>query len=187
MPTHFQIDKQDAVYFLTSTVVGWVDLFIREEYKMILADSLNFCIEKKGLVVYAYVIMPSHLHMIASARNNDLSKVIGSFKQFTSKKLMHRIESQQESRKEWMLPIFTKAGKENSRNKNHQIWLQDNHAEEVYSRKFTLSKINYIHMNPVEEGFVEHPHEYLYGSARDYSGLKSPVKVTLINLHSLFY
>ena len=85
------------------------------------------------------------------------------------------------------MPIFKEAGKNNPRNKNFQIWQQDNHPEEVYSPKFTLSKIRYIHNNPVEEGFVWRPEDYYYSSAGDYAGGKSPVKVSLIELHSLFY
>ena len=49
-----------------------------------------------------------------------------------------------------------------------------------------LSKIQYIHNNPVEAGLVSRPEEYLFGSAQDYSGQQGPVKVSLINLHNLF-
>jgi len=136
--------------------------------------------------VYAYVIMPSHMHMIASAKNNNLSKLIGNFKKFTSLGLIKKIKTPQENRREWMLPIFKTAGENNPRNTNYQVWQQKSHAEEVYSPKFTLSKINYIHYNPVEEGFVERSEDYLYSSAKDYSGMKSPVNVSLIELHSLF-
>ena len=97
------------------------------------------------------------------------------------------IQDAVESRREWLLPIFREAGKKNPRNKKFQIWQQDNHPEEVYSPKFTLSKIKYIHSNPIEEGFVSRPEDYLYSSANDYAGMRGPVKVSLIELHSLFY
>ena len=74
----------------------------------------------------------------------------------------------------------------NSRNKNYQVWQQNNHAEEVYSPKFTLSKIKYIHNNAVEEGLVSKPEDYLYSSAKDYAGMKSPVNVAMIELHILY-
>jgi len=185
MPHAYQIHKQDGAYFITCTTVGWVDLFIRDRYKQLIADSLNHCVEKLGLNIYCYVIMPSHLHLIVSAKNSDLSDVIGSFKKYTSRELIKLIKSPGESRREWLLPIFSSAGEKNPRNKIYQVWQQKNHAEEVYSPKFTLSKIKYIHNNPVEEGFVARPEEYLYSSARDYAGLSSPVKISLIELHSL--
>ncbi len=63
----------------------------------------------------------------------------------------------------------------------------NNHPEEVYNPKFTLSKINYIHNNPVEAGLVDRPEDYLFSSAVDYAGDRSPVIVSLINLHNLYY
>jgi len=187
MTTGYQINKQDGTYFLTWTVIGWVDLFIRDTYKQLIADSLNFCMAKHKLQIYAYVIMPSHIHPIANSKNNNLSTVTGHFKSYTSRELIKLIKSPGESRREWLLPVFRSAGQLNSRNINNQIWQQQNHAVEVYSSKFTLSKINYIHNNPVEAGMVQYPHEYLYSSARDYAGNSSPVKITQIELHSLFY
>lgn len=172
---------------MTFTTVGWVDLFIRDVYKQFIADSLNFCINERGLEVFSYVIMPSHLHLIASAKENNLSTVVGSFKKYTSRELVKMVQQTHESRREWLLPIFKDAGEKNPRNKNYQVWQQDNHPVEVYSPKFTLSKVLYIHNNPVEEGYVSRPEDYLYSSAKDYAGMKGPVKVSLIELHSLFY
>jgi REP element-mobilizing transposase RayT len=87
--------------------------------------------------------MPSHLHLIASAKENNLSTVVGSFKKYTSRELIKMVQQTHESRREWLLPIFKDAGEKNLRNKNYQVWLQDNHPVEVYSPKFTLSKIKY--------------------------------------------
>ena len=52
--------------------------------------------------------------------------------------------------------------------------------------KFTLSKIQYIHYNPVEAGLVTYPHEYRFSSAQDYAGIKGPVEVEVLELHKLF-
>ena len=171
----YKIDKQDGIYFTTSTVVGWVDLFIRDTYKKILADSLNFCIKYKGLNVHAYVFMSSHIHMVVSANNNNLSQIMCDFKKFTSTSLIREILTLKESRREWMVPIFKEAGLLNSKNTHFQIWQNGNHPKETFSPQFTEQKIRYIHQNPVKEGIVLKAEEYLYSSARDYIGLKSPV------------
>jgi putative transposase len=83
--------------------------------------------------------------------------------------------------------MFKGSAEKHSRNKNYQLWQQNNHAEEVYSPKFTLSKVKYIHNNPVEAGLVDRPQDYLYSSAVDYAGEKGPVNVSLLNLHNLYY
>ena len=99
----YKIDKQDGIYFTTSTVVGWVDLFIRDTYKKILADSLNFCIKYKGLNVHAYVFMSSHIHMVVSANNNNLSQIMCDFKKFTSTSLIREILTLKESRRDCLI------------------------------------------------------------------------------------
>ncbi|MFZ7144106.1 MAG: REP-associated tyrosine transposase, partial [Bacteroidota bacterium] len=157
MPRGYQIDKEEERYFLTSTIVGWIDLFIRGDYKKIIAESLNYCIDQKGLEVNAYVIMSSHLHIIAKANENNLSKVIGEFKKFTSNKLIQQILTNKESRREWMEPIFRTAGANNPKNKFFQIWKNGNHAEQIISPYFAGQKIGYIHANPVKEGIVTRP------------------------------
>ncbi len=108
--------------------------------------------------------------MIAASRSGDLSGLLRDFKKFTSKTIVSSIQSNKsESRKEWMMEILKKHGKDNSRNKEVQFWRQDNQPQELYSAKFIFQKLNYIHQNPVEAGIVELPEQYLYSSAKDYA------------------
>ena len=81
----------DATYFLTFTVVGWIDIFTRSRYCDVIMDSLEYCIENKGLDVFAYVIMPSHIHMVARNLDADLSGIIRDFKSHTAKSTVARL------------------------------------------------------------------------------------------------
>ena len=83
----------------------------------------------------------------------------------------------QESRREWLLNAFKKAGTANSNNAKNQFWQQNNHPIELWSKDVIQQKIDYTHHNPVVAGFVENDYEYLYSSARDYCGIKGLVKV----------
>ena len=79
-------NTDDELYFITLTVVEWVDVFTRKEYKDFLIDNLRHCQENKGLQIYAYVIMTNHIHMIArSEEGKKLSDIIRDFKTYTSK------------------------------------------------------------------------------------------------------
>ncbi|MDP4264019.1 MAG: transposase [Bacteroidota bacterium] len=130
---------------------------------------MRHCQSERALLLHCWCIMSNHLHLIATAKNHDLSDILRDFKKFTGKQIITAIENNQhESRKDWMLPIFRGKGEANSRNKKYQFWRQDNHPKECYSAAFTAQKINYIHNNPVEAGIVDKPEEYLYSSARDY-------------------
>ncbi|MFM8916415.1 MAG: transposase, partial [Bacteroidota bacterium] len=82
------IRDQNALYFITPTIVNWLDVFVRHEYKHAIVDSLNYCVENKGLNIYAWCLMTSHLHLVASARDGfQMSDILRDFKKFTANKI----------------------------------------------------------------------------------------------------
>lgn len=165
----YKITDQGATYFVSFAVVAWVDVFSRKEYKDIFIKSLQYCQAQKGLVIYAWCIMSNHVHLIISAKQNNISDVLGDFKKYTSKQIIKTIiEHPAESRKEWMINIFKSAGNANSRNTDYQFWQQDNQPKIILTPSFASQKLNYIHNNPVESGIVEKAEEYIYSSAKDY-------------------
>ena len=97
--------------------------------------------------------------------------------------ILNSIKNEPESRREWLLTLFRQVAAKHARNKDFQVWTHENHAEEIYSPKFTLQKIMYIHKNPVRSGIVIKPEDYFYSSARDYSGEKGLVHVHVLDLH----
>jgi putative transposase len=110
----YKITDQGAMYFVSFAVVAWVDGFTRKEYKDIVIESLKHCQENKGLVIYCWSVMSNHVHLIISAKENNVSDVLGDFKKFTSKKLIDSIVNNPgKSRKEWMIKIFKEAGELN--------------------------------------------------------------------------
>ncbi len=116
--------------------------------------------------------MSNHIHLIISTEEpHKLSDVLRDFKKFTSYKIQEELKSSiTESRKNWMLWIFTKAGEKNSRNKNSQFWQQDNHPIEIDSPEILQSKMDYLHQNPVRAGLVREEQDYLLSSGIDYYG-----------------
>lgn len=86
-------------YYLTITVVEWIDIFSRPVYKHLIVDSINYCIANKGLKVYCWCLMSNHLHMVASAEEGSLSDILRDFKKFTSKALIEAIQEEAESRR----------------------------------------------------------------------------------------
>jgi putative transposase len=107
--------------------------------------------------------------------------ILRDMKKFTSKAIIKAIEENpQESRKEWLLWFFERAGKKNSNNSKYQFWQQNNKPIELSTNEMIELKLNYIHNNPVAEGIVFEPHEYKYGSAVDYSGGKGFVDIEMV-------
>jgi len=181
MANRYKIRENTGLYFVTFTIVGWVDLFIRRAYKDCLIDSLSFCVKEKGLRVHAYVIMSSHLHLIVSAeKDHDLVSTIRDFKKFTSKALIQLIKEVPESRREWMLNKFSYEANRTKRGSDYILWKEGYHAKQIETNDFLNEKLDYIHENPVEAGFVNSPEEYLYSSARNYSGKESMMSIELL-------
>lgn len=173
MGRKYVFSDQDAIYFVTFTVIEWIDIFIRDIYRDIFYNSVYFCQKEKGLEVYAYCIMTSHIHMIIGRNGtSNLSDIIRDLKSFTSRHTRKTIENNiQESRKNWMMRMMKSTGIKNERNKDYQFWLQDNHPVELSSNEMMEQRLDYIHNNPVEAGFVDDPCAWLHSSARDYASV----------------
>lgn len=182
MSNKYKFHNTEGLYFVSFSVINWVDVFTRSDYKDILIRNLSYCQQYKSLEIYAWCIMTSHVHLLIRAKEGrKLSDILRDYKKHTSKLLITEIKNNpKESRREWMLAFFEKKGGLNSNNSIYQFWQQDNHPIELWSNAVIEQKLDYIHNNPVEAGFVELPEEYLYSSARDYTGMKGLLDIELI-------
>lgn len=183
MARKYAIRDQEKYYFVTFTVVNWIDVFIRDEYRQLFLESVGYCQKEKGLEVGAWCIMSSHVHMILGTKGeNSLEGIIRDLKSYTSRHIRKSIESNySESRREWIMWMMKRAGKKKSNNKDFQFWLQHNHPIEMNTNEILDSRLNYIHNNPVTAGLVEEPEHWVYSSARDYSGRKGLLELVFLD------
>ncbi|MCA6362583.1 MAG: transposase [Bacteroidetes bacterium] len=179
--SNYKFHDSRLPYFVTFTVVRWVDIFTRKDYRDIIVESLNYCITHKGLKVHAWCLMSNHLHMIMSAENNTPGAIIRDFKKYTAKRIIkHLTTHREESRRTWLLWIFNNAGKGNPDNTYYQLWQNGSHPIVLYSPHVTAQKMNYIHQNPVKAGIVSSAEHYLYSSALDYSGIPGLIPLEVV-------
>ncbi len=168
MKEGYTIKDQTRAHFITATVVDWIDIFSRQIYRDCLINSLSYCIKNKGMILYGYVIMTNHIHLIVQSEQGELSNLLRDFKKFTATGILDLLQISPESRKEWILERLHKSTYSHSRNKNYQVWQFGNHAEEIYTEKFLWSKLDYIHLNPVRAGIVTRASDFVYSSASNY-------------------
>jgi putative transposase len=181
MSRKYKFHNTAGLYFVSFAVVNWIDVFVRPLYNETLLESLNYCRNNLGMELFCWCIMPSHLHMIFRTKNNNPQIVLGRFKEHTSKQLVKAIRGNlQESRREWMLWMFERAGAKSSNVTKFQFWQHDNHPIELWSAEVIEQKANYIHSNPVTAGFVNEPQEWRYSSAIDYSGGKGLIEIIFL-------
>lgn len=169
MSSKYKVADSSIPHFVTFSVVGWVDVFSREQYKEIIVESLRYCTGHKGLTLHAWVIMTNHLHLIISSKTAKLEELVRDIKKFTSKQIIHAIqENPEESRKDWMLNLFRYAGSGNKNNKEFQFWKQDYHPVELTTNAMLEQRLLYLHENPVRSGLVWEAWHYKFSSAIDY-------------------
>ncbi len=157
------LDGDTNPYFITATIVNWLPLLSNPSITQILLNSLKFLIERKRLIIHAYVIMENHMHMVASAI--DYSKEIGDFKSFTARK---SIDFYCANQNQSILDQLAFHKLTHKRDRPYQFWQEGSHPERVMDEKMMRQKIEYIHANPVRRGYVDLPEHWRYSSARDY-------------------
>lgn len=160
-------------HFLTCTTVGWLPVLTDEPVVNTVLESLRFLLDHARLELYAYVIMESHVHMIASSEN--LSKEIGNFKSFTARTIINYCE---DCGSRAILGKLRWYKLRHKKDRTHQLWQEGSHPELVQSHKMMDQKIEYIHYNPVLDGYVDDPLDWPYSSARDYAGYPGLINVT---------
>lgn len=140
-------------------------MFKNPEFLQVIIDGLNFLATDREVIIYAYVIMPDHIHLVV--KGNDLSKHISSFKSYSARRILDALEDH----KLWThLNVFKEAKCKFKKDRTHEFWTEGFHPKQIISSKMMEQKINYIHQNPVKTGLVANEHDWLHSSFNDYYG-----------------
>ncbi|MGN7987080.1 transposase [Pedobacter sp. 22226] len=153
----------DEVYFWTDTVKDWKKIFSIDKYKIIVIDTLRELVNRKKITVYAFVIMPNHLHLVwQMIELNGKEMPHASFNKFTSHQIFQDLKLQHPE----ILPYF----KVSDRERNFRLWQRDPLAILMDTTNKLEQKIDYIHNNPLQERWqlCENPEDYEWSSARFY-------------------
>jgi len=151
------------IYFVTSTIHSWIPLLKDDIYKEVIIDSFRWLCVQKMMDVFAFVIMPNHIHLIIrSYFNQGKEAPYTSFLKYTAhafKKILLKD-----------FDIRLKSFQVRSSNKNYCFWHRDSLAIQLYSLQVAFQKLDYIHLNPLGEkwNLTNDPSKYFYSSASFY-------------------
>jgi REP element-mobilizing transposase RayT len=169
MSRNYKFHNPNGIYFVSFSIVYWISVFTREIYFDILINHLKFYQKERGLILYAYCIMPNHIHLIFRSELGKPAELLRDYKKITTRSTIKGInENPKESRKEWMLWMFQQAAKRDTRKSVHKFWQYHSNPIELWSNRVIDQKLDYIHNNPVVAGFVNKPFEWKYSSAQNY-------------------
>ena len=161
--TRYKISESDSPYFITCTVVDWLPVLTRDNIASILIENLVFMTTHNRLMIFAYVIMPSHIHMIVNAPL--LSAQISRFKSYIARRIIDLLISEDDKR---LLSIFQHAKPDYKADSTYRFWQPGCHPKQIYSTEVMNQKIIYIHQNPVRKNLVENPEDWKYSSISNY-------------------
>ncbi|MCG8409428.1 MAG: hypothetical protein MI923_29840 [Phycisphaerales bacterium] len=162
----YRADERYA-YFCTVTILDWLPIFIDTRYIEPIIDSLRFCRERKELQLFAFVIMPNHLHLIAGS-DSDLQVIMRDFKRFTSRTIHGKLV--EDGRKTVLSWLAESAELARSARGEFSLWRPGFDPRAIYSHKVFKQKLDYLHHNPVRKGLVSRPQDWWYSSASFYEG-----------------
>ena len=157
----------DHLYFITTTAVGRKHLFSRDVIKRILVDNLNLTRILGRIQLFAFVIMPNHIHVIVRCtEDHPVSSFLRDLKSNTAKQIIWQYEAENNER----VLDYLKLAARDLEGQTFRVWDDDYVAKEVLTAKFLKQKLNYIHHNPLQPHWdlVARPEEYVWSTARFY-------------------
>ncbi|WP_328516463.1 hypothetical protein [Aquimarina aquimarini] len=82
MSRNYKFHNKSGLYFVSFATVNWLDIFTRQPYFDILSQSISYCRAEKGLELYAYCFMPSHIHLIFRSADDNPAGLLRDFKSY---------------------------------------------------------------------------------------------------------
>jgi putative transposase len=154
---------RNQIYFYTATIHQFKELLYNDDLKKIVINSLTYLVNNKLAIIYGYVIMPNHLHLLWHVNDNDRKEsVAGSFSKYTAHEFKKYLKINN-------VAMLNNCRSEKS-DRRFQFWERDPLAIPISNENILIEKLNYIHNNPVKEKWAlsKYPEDYKYSSAKFY-------------------
>ncbi len=155
--------ESDRKYFFIATILNWKHLLIKNKFKQIIINELNHQVNKGLLKVFAFVIMPNHIHLIISIPFPFIPKdVQRDFLKWISKQFITELKNTN--------PEYLEEFRVNAKDRTYQIWERNSLAIEIFWQEIIFQKLNYIHTNQTTEKWklANTPEEYEFSTAEFY-------------------
>ena len=160
----FKSREQNLVHYVTGVTFRRAPIFRDDHVCSLFIESLHETRDKDPFKLIGYVLMPDHFHLLTNPIELNISKVIGKLKGRSASKILKDLRTRVEvsTLNDLKLPRPLASGQ------THAVWLRDFSSIDLWSNKFILQKLHYIHMNPVRAGFCDHPAKWRWSSYHAY-------------------
>ncbi len=159
-----EINIDHHAQFFTATILEWKPLLKPAQFKDIVIASLRFLVNEKSIVVYGFVIMPNHIHLIWQIQDGfTREKIQLRFLKFTGQQLKLTLSK--------LNPEILEHFRVDAKDRGYQIWERNSLSIDLWTPAVFDQKLNYIHNNPLQEKWklAQYPEDYKYSSAKFYA------------------
>jgi REP element-mobilizing transposase RayT len=154
------ISRDSPCYYLTSVAKDRLPVFRTDEIKLLTCEALNEARQSGEFALYAYVLMPNHLHVITDSLLPP-SKTLQFINGITSRRIINHLK---ENNYETSLAKLRHEIR--PRRYSHSLWDHHPNVRLLLSESMLMERVNYTHQNPVRAKIVDHPQEYRWSSVR---------------------
>jgi len=160
----FQISRKTPAYYFTSVAHNRLPIFRTDSLKLILCNAFKEARENHGTLILAYVVMPDHTHLLVYSER-EMEEALRLLNGISARRVIQYLKDNN-----FESSLFKLRGMTRARNHKHSVWQHHPDSLEIFGEDTFRQKVEYIHMNPVRAGLVEHPSDYRFSSTRLWSG-----------------
>jgi putative transposase len=175
------ISRDTPCLSITSVARDRLPVFSKDALKDVACMALDEARRSAGFAVFAYVLMPDHLHVMTDGARKSSDtlrfingivshRVIGHLKQNNYAKSLAKLRDANKAR-------------------GHEYSLWDGHSNVllITSEGVFMQRVNYIHQNPVRAGLVTRAEDYRWSSARRWKGWRAEGEPLAVDLEKLVW
>ncbi|HEY2963660.1 MAG TPA: transposase [Pyrinomonadaceae bacterium] len=164
MNKRFLISQDSPALYITIVTKDRLPVFQTEQMKQILCQAIDEARQSGGILLFAYVIMIDHLHLLTNrpSTTSDLLRVI---KGLTARRVIDYLKANN-----YASSLAKLRHSSRERNYRYSLWQVEKNVLPIFSEGMFMEKVNYIHQNPVRGGLVQRATDYRWSSARIWHG-----------------
>ncbi|HKO62893.1 MAG TPA: transposase [Pyrinomonadaceae bacterium] len=164
MTEQFQISRDSPALFITAVTKDRLPVFRRDAIKQVVCDALNEARNSAGFLIFAYVIMLDHIHLLTDEPKKS-ADVLRYVKGITARRVIDYLKDN-----DHQVSLAKLQHAERKRKHTYSVWQVEKNVFSIFSEPMFMQKVNYIHLNPVRAGLVERAVDYRWSSARIWQG-----------------
>ena len=167
MSPTFQLSRDSQALYITIVAKDRLPVFQTDAIKLVACKALDEARKSGGFLLFAYVIMPDHLHLLTDQPKTS-ADVLRCVKGITGRREIDFLKEHH-----YQSSLAKLRHEEWKRKHRYSLWQQEKNVFSIFSEGIFMRKVNYIHLNPVRAQLVDRAIDYHWSSARTWQRIRN--------------